>query len=113
MSWTTIHCKQENNGVAWVTLCRPKERNAMSALMFEELNQLLTQLEADNAIRAVVLTGEGKAFCAGGDLTEMKAGYGGNAGFYHHMESANRCAAALFPTIPPAWHSAWHPHRLF
>lgn len=101
MSWTTIHYKQENNGVAWVTLCRPKERNAMSSLMFEELNQLLPQLEADTAIRAVVLTGEGKAFCAGGDLAEMKTGYGGNAGFYHHMESANRCAAALLELGKP------------
>ena len=101
MEFTTIAYRLEETGVAWITLRRPKEMNAMSVIMFEELNQLLPQVDADPKVRAVILTGEGKSFCAGGDLSELKAGYGGNAGFYHHMESANRAAATLIELSKP------------
>ncbi|MFQ7139101.1 enoyl-CoA hydratase/isomerase family protein [Evtepia sp.] len=101
ISWSTIQYKQKSNGVSWIILNRPEARNAMSALMFDELNQLLLQLGKDVSTRSILLTGEGKAFCAGGDLTEMKAGYGGNAGFYRHMENANQCIATLLEIDKP------------
>ena len=101
MKFTTIAYQLEETGIAWITLRRPKEMNAMSIPMFEELNHLLPQVDADPKVRAVILTGEGKAFCAGGDLSEMKAGYDGNAGFYHHMESANRASATLIELSKP------------
>ena len=101
MDWKTLRFEVDEKGVATVTLCRPKEMNALSTTMFEELNVLLPQIDESTTIRAVILTGEGKAFCAGGDLGEMKAGYGGNAGFYRHMEQANRCTAALVELNKP------------
>lgn len=101
MDWKTLRFEVDEEGVATVTLCRPKEMNALSTTMFEELNVLLPQINESTQIRAVILTGEGRAFCAGGDLGEMKAGYGGNAGFYHHMEQANRCTATLVELNKP------------
>lgn len=101
MDHKNIRYEVDSRGLAWITLTRPKEMNAMSGPMFDELNELLPLVDADTSVRAVILTGEGKAFCAGGDLAEMKAGYGGNAGFYHHMVSANRCAAAIMELGKP------------
>lgn len=101
MEWKTLRVEMNEQGVATVTLCRPKEMNALSTTVFEELNVLLPQLDEAQEVRAVVLTGEGKAFCAGGDLAEMKQGFGGNAGFYRHMEQANRTTATLIDLGKP------------
>ncbi len=53
---------------AWITLASPGTRNALSAAMIEALGAALERALADPAVRAVVLTGEGPAFCAGADL---------------------------------------------
>ena len=58
-----------SDGVAVVTLSRPDHRNAFSARMGEELGWAYSRCDADDAIRAVVVTGAGDAFCAGADLT--------------------------------------------
>jgi 2-(1,2-epoxy-1,2-dihydrophenyl)acetyl-CoA isomerase len=60
-----------SEGVATITLNRPQARNAISAEMKAELATLVPQVAADEAVRAVVLTGAGGAFCAGGDLRGM------------------------------------------
>lgn len=57
-------------GVATVTLARPKKLNALNAAMHADLRAALDRCEADDAVRAVVLTGEGRAFSSGQDLTE-------------------------------------------
>jgi enoyl-CoA hydratase/carnithine racemase len=57
--------------VATVTLNRPEKRNALSAALRAEVADLFTELDADDSVRAVVLTGSGSAFCAGFDLTEF------------------------------------------
>jgi methylglutaconyl-CoA hydratase len=64
--------------VALVTLCRPDVHNAFDATLIAELTRAFAALDRDNAIRAVVLLGEGRNFCAGADLNWMKemAGYG-------------------------------------
>lgn len=59
------------DGVATVTINRPQARNALHAESLIELGTALATLEADPAIRAVVLTGTGKAFVAGGDIAAM------------------------------------------
>ena len=69
----TITTTTDARGVATLTLSRPDKHNAMSALMITELTQAAAQLGADDAVRAVVLTGQGASFCAGGDLGWMKA----------------------------------------
>jgi enoyl-CoA hydratase/carnithine racemase len=58
-------------GVGTITIDRPDKRNAMSAAMWRELPVLLARLEADPAVRAVVLTGAGGHFCAGADIGEL------------------------------------------
>lgn len=57
------------NDVAWVTMHRPEQRNAMNAEMREELIHVLTDARTNPGIRCVVLTGSGKGFCTGADLS--------------------------------------------
>ena len=57
-----------DSGVATITLNRPKALNAMSPAMAKELHEVALQIDANNSVRVVILTGTGKAFCAGGDL---------------------------------------------
>jgi methylglutaconyl-CoA hydratase len=65
-------------GVATVTLNRPEVRNAFDDALIAELAATFKALDDDDAVRAVVLAGNGPAFCAGADLNWMKrmAGYG-------------------------------------
>jgi len=72
MSFETINLTIDD-GVAHVELNRPDLRNAMSGQLIEELHQIADLLQADQALRCVVLSGAGKMFCAGGDLNWMKA----------------------------------------
>ena len=55
-------------GAAWITLNRPEARNALSAELINELDAHLAVALSDPAVRCVVLTGSGPAFCAGADL---------------------------------------------
>lgn len=57
-----------DNGVAEVALVRGDKMNALDAAMFQSLQEAILQLEATPGLRAVVLCGEGKAFCAGLDM---------------------------------------------
>jgi len=69
----TIEVAVDARGVARLTLNRPDKHNAMNAAMIGELTEAAGRLGRDPAVRAVVLTGEGVSFCAGGDLGWMKA----------------------------------------
>jgi 2-(1,2-epoxy-1,2-dihydrophenyl)acetyl-CoA isomerase len=60
-----------DEGVAVLTFNRPERRNALSSSMLGGLARLLAQLETDDDVRCVVLTGAGGAFCAGGDVKAM------------------------------------------
>ncbi len=55
-------------GAAWITLNRPEQRNALSAALVNQLAERLDAAIADTAVRCIVLTGAGSAFCAGADL---------------------------------------------
>ncbi|WP_156678227.1 crotonase/enoyl-CoA hydratase family protein [Sphingomonas profundi] len=69
-------CESED-GVALVTLNRPDTRNPISDQpMIDALVALMQRLDADEAVRAIVLTGAGSAFSTGGNLREMAAGTG-------------------------------------
>ncbi len=63
--------EQRDDGVAVITLNRPKSLNAMGGELMLLLAKYLDQCAKDSAIRAVVLTGAGRAFCAGGDVKGM------------------------------------------
>ena len=71
MDYTLIQLQVEG-GIATLTLNRPDKRNAMSDAMRTEFIDALERVAADKAIRALVLTGAGKGFCAGGDIAGME-----------------------------------------
>lgn len=63
---------RKEGAVAVVTLNRPDTRNAINDALRDCLIDVLVALEADPEVRAVVITGEGKCFCAGGDVAAMR-----------------------------------------
>lgn len=71
-------------GVATVTLNRPDKLNAITLRMQQELHEAVWSLDADDAVRAIVITGAGKAFCAGIDLVE--GGFGADFQEQHDRE---------------------------
>jgi 2-(1,2-epoxy-1,2-dihydrophenyl)acetyl-CoA isomerase len=61
----------QDGSVATITLNRPDAGNAFNLELASELNNVARQCREDSSIRAVILTGNGKLFCAGGDLASM------------------------------------------
>jgi len=70
MSTHSSLLSQVEAGVAWITLNRPAQRNALDIPTLKSLHTLLDHFEADSAVRVIVLTGTGRSFCAGADLAE-------------------------------------------
>lgn len=68
MSGKTIHCEKRGPAV-WITLDRPEAMNSLSPGLLDELEAAIDSIEDDPAVRVVVLTGAGRAFCAGADLS--------------------------------------------
>ena len=68
-----------DDGVAVLTMNRPERRNAFSAAMLSAMASVLAQVEADEAVGCVVLTGAAGAFCAGGAVKGMAARASGNS----------------------------------
>jgi 2-(1,2-epoxy-1,2-dihydrophenyl)acetyl-CoA isomerase len=64
------------NGVGWIVLNRPEARNAMNVEMRQAYLHALARCAEDEAVRAVVLTGTGKGFCTGADLSGSRAATG-------------------------------------
>jgi 2-(1,2-epoxy-1,2-dihydrophenyl)acetyl-CoA isomerase len=60
-------------GVAWIRLNRPDKLNALTSKLASETMEVLEETASDSAIRCVVVTGEGRGFSAGQDLTEFQA----------------------------------------
>jgi enoyl-CoA hydratase/carnithine racemase len=58
-------------GVAWITLNRPERLNALTFEVYRELTEAFAALGAEDAVRAVVITGAGRAFCSGGDVRDI------------------------------------------
>ena len=88
--------RQDNGAVARLTLNAPEKLNALSDAMLAALQSEFDTLRQEPHIRAVILSGAGKAFCAGHDLKEMTAGRqaedGGKAYF---ADLFNRCARVM------------------
>ena len=68
MGRTTITLNRDGP-LAVITLNRPDAMNAFTLVMGEELRAAFDETDADSAVRAVIVTGAGKAFCAGADLS--------------------------------------------
>ena len=69
MDYSTIRYEVEDDGVLLLTLNRPDKLNAFTVEMCEELVDAFGRASNDDAVRVIVVTGEGRAFCAGMDLS--------------------------------------------
>lgn len=74
MTYNTISYEVAD-GVAVITLSRPDKLNAFNTEMMRELINVLDRTDADDAVRAVIFTGEGRAYCAGADLSAGVNGF--------------------------------------
>jgi methylglutaconyl-CoA hydratase len=93
----TLDIRRPSVHVAEVWLNRPEVRNAFNEGVIAELTQAFTTLGADTELRAIVLGGHGKAFCAGADLSWMRA----MAGYTWEQNHAD--AAALAQMLWTIW----------
>jgi enoyl-CoA hydratase/3-hydroxyacyl-CoA dehydrogenase len=57
--------------IGWIILNRPERLNALNQQLLKELNQTLDELEENEKIKVIIITGTGRAFCAGADITEF------------------------------------------
>lgn len=94
MSEQPIRVETDARGVATITIDRPQVANAFDEATIEALHQAVLAAGKDDAVRVVVLTGAGKAFCAGADLGWMKraAALQGN----ENLQDAMRLAELLY-----------------
>ncbi|MDB5980583.1 MAG: enoyl-CoA hydratase [Pseudomonas sp.] len=94
--------KTVKSGVAWVTLSRPDQRNALDIPTLKELHASLEDFNADPAVRVVVLTGSGRSFCAGADLAEWAdAQARGALETYGWTETAHALMSRLYSLEKP------------
>jgi enoyl-CoA hydratase len=87
MTYETI-LYEKSEGVATITLNRPEVLNAINMKMHHEILEAFVNTERDRDVRVVVLTGKGKAFCAGADLKELSkifADPDGQRAFYKNL----------------------------
>jgi enoyl-CoA hydratase/carnithine racemase len=86
------------SGVADVRLCRADKLNALDTPMFEAIARAIAQLETTEGLRAVVLSGEGRAFCAGLDMASMAS-----AGSGVDIMARTHGLANLFQQVAWGW----------
>lgn len=99
MSYETV-LYDVTDGVATITLNRPEQMNAWTAQLSDELSLAMGAADADETVRAVVVTGAGRAFCAGADLSGGEEGFApGTKGTHdgprlmpHHVRKPVICA---------------------
>lgn len=91
-----------DGGVARITLNRPQQRNALDIPTLNGLLELLDAHEADPAVRVVILSGEGRSFCAGADLAEWaEAEARGELETYGWTETAHALMSRLHGLAKP------------
>lgn len=92
--------------VATITLSRPERMNAVTETMVDELIGAFDRTDADDEVRAVIVTGAGRAFCAGADLsaggaTFVNGGGGAQAGEGVPRDGGGRVALRIFNSLKP------------
>ena len=88
MATTEQTLYQVVRGGAWIRLNRPEKRNALSGLLISEVFEHLKAANEDDAVRVIVITGNGPAFCSGADLKDDRGLPGGRAISYPELLSA-------------------------
>jgi enoyl-CoA hydratase/carnithine racemase len=91
-----------HGAVAVITLNRPQARNALNRALLSALHEHLRAAVDDDAVRAIVLTGNGPAFCAGADLKEARETPDGADGFWMQYERSGQSLELhrLLPRLP-------------
>ena len=100
------------DAVGEIVLARPDRRNALDYAAVLELVDALERLESDDAIRAVLLYGEGRSFCAGGDLAEFRSALGTAAYDFHRSGAGWADLMLLIPRMSKPVVVAAHGHAL-
>jgi enoyl-CoA hydratase/carnithine racemase len=86
-----ILLREKEDGIATLTLNRPKQYNALSGALLGELQITLDEISADDSIHVVIIAANGKAFCPGHDLKEMRS----NEDKAFHQALFNQCSAMM------------------
>jgi methylglutaconyl-CoA hydratase len=92
MDYETIKVRAAND-IIRVDFCRPEVHNAFNDTVIYEMTDLFDKLNKEKSLRAVVLTGEGKSFCSGADITWMKRVI--NQSFEENLKESNALADLL------------------
>jgi enoyl-CoA hydratase/carnithine racemase len=91
----TVLSDDPSEGVRVITLNRPGRLNAITAELIEDLNIALTAANHDAAIRAIVLTGAGRAFCSGDDLKDFGSQLGSEERVHAYIDRIQDVSRAL------------------
>ena len=104
MQYETIRCDIEER-ILTVTLHRPEKLNAFTVRMRDELIAAFDEADANDEVRAVIVTGAGRAFCAGADLSEGSATFdkqvGGTDTLETHRDGGGMVALRIFESKKP------------
>ena len=103
MSYEQIATRRDGAAL-WVTMRRPEKLNALTGTMSDELSKVFQDAHGDPDVRCVVLTGEGRGFCAGQDLTEFRDAYetGNRPDIEEHLaETYHRLIPLIVETPKP------------
>lgn len=96
MDCKSIILRKESN-IAWITLNRPQMMNALDLDGVDEFASALDDIENDENIKVVILTGAGRAFCAGGDFNFFLSLYAeGSHAIQHFISRVNETALKIF-----------------
>ncbi|TCL09285.1 enoyl-CoA hydratase/carnithine racemase [Shimia isoporae] len=91
--------RRDANAVAYLTMNAPERLNALSDEMLAELQSAFDEIARDQSVRTVVLSGEGKAFCAGHDLKQMTQGRQAEDGGKAYFKALFTRCATMMQTI--------------
>ena len=84
---------EKKDGIAIITLNSPDKLNAISLKMKESLFAATDEVDKDDSIKVVILTGAGRGFCAGHDISEMAAGTAKESSLYDRLNTTNNEAS--------------------
>jgi enoyl-CoA hydratase/carnithine racemase len=95
LSSEALLLRSDGDGIARLTLNRPRQYNALSGQLMDELQAALDDIAADPAVRVVVIEGAGRGFCAGHDLKELR----GRSGDKEFFQAIFKQCSRLMTTI--------------
>ena len=94
MPYTNIRLQQDQS-VATIWLNRPNALNALNPALLEEFSEAVTAVGKDESIKALVVRGEGRGFCAGADLTYFETAINDPVGLTRYLQHFNSCLFQL------------------